>query len=132
MNERIEIGGRKFYWDDIYQFMEWFVGTTGIRSKEIMDGLMSKQWGLVEVGGLDDSIIGNLADILNKLEYDNKELTEECTGLRKTIYNRGETIRVLKDKLGARSDVATLESRLMEAERLLGKIGLSLNYKEQK
>ena len=125
MNERIEIGGRKFYWDDIYQFMEWFVRATGPQAKQIMDGLMSKQWGLAEVGDLEDSVIGNIEDVIHHLEEENVKLGKE----RDRLLTKVKNMQVM---LNEQKDVEIIEDRLLEAERLLSRIGMSLNYQSMK
>jgi len=124
---QIELNGRKFYWDDLYAFLEWFSYKMGKHTKIIIDMLMDGRLVIADVDGVTDEIIGTVYTDMMDMKNELSRMVDMNVKYAKTIDEQGKTIRELKND----RNVDLLESRLMYAEKMLDKIGMSLNYKEK-
>ncbi len=118
----ITIAGRTLYSEDVGMFLEWFVYKMGTHSKTVMDALMDGRLVIAGVEGLTDDIVGGVFEDISGMK-------DEVKRLERLLVIYANTIDELEKKLRTQN-VDLLENRLMDAEKMLSRIGMSLNYKE--
>ena len=123
---QIELNGRKLYWEDVCQFLEWFTYKMGKHTKITMDMLMDDRLVISDIDGVTDGIVSHVYTDMVGMKEENAKLLKSNHLLQDDLAIAADKLRKYRD-----NGVDILEDRLMSAERMLAKIGMSLNYKEK-